>query len=101
VVVLTNFGNANADRFGGRVFDELRATGALVPYVAHPKLAAGVEAAMTGFLAVYNHWDEAALQALLARPIDPREHDELAGYNKLHGACTAFAAKDIVSPRSA
>ena len=45
---------------------------------------------MTKFLDVYNAFDEAKLAAILARPVDPREHDELAGYKALHGTCTAF-----------
>jgi CubicO group peptidase (beta-lactamase class C family) len=97
VVVLTNFGNANANRFGERVIETLRATDALKPYVAHPKLAPASDATMKGFLAIYNEWNEDALKSLLARPIDPREHDELATYKKLHGACTAYALKDARS----
>ena len=44
---------------------------------------------MKTFLEVYNEWDAAKLQSILARPLDPREHDELAGYKALHGTCTA------------
>jgi CubicO group peptidase (beta-lactamase class C family) len=101
VVVLTNFGNANTYRIGQRVIQALRATGALQPYVAHPRLAPGYEATMKAFLAVYNQWNEDALKAVLARPLGPAEHDEMIGYHKLHGDCSAFAPKDIVSPRAA
>lgn len=101
LVVLTNFGNANTYQLGRRVVAELRATGALKPYVAHPRLAPGFDASMTALLAVYNHWDEAALAALLSRPIDPREHEELDGYRQLHGACTGFAVKEARSPTDA
>jgi len=101
VVVLSNFGNANTFQFGKRVLDELRATEALKPYVAHPKLAPEYDATMTKFLAIYNEWNEDAFKALLSRPLDPREHDELAGYKKLHGACSAFTAKEIKTSHAA
>jgi hypothetical protein len=38
---------------------------------------------------------------LLSRPIDPREHEELDGYRKLHGACTGFVVKEARSPTDA
>lgn len=101
LVVLTNFANANTYQLARRVVAELRATGALKPYVAHPRLAPGFDATMTALLAVYNHWDEAALAALLSRPINPRKHEELDGYRKLHGACTGFAVKEARSPTDA
>jgi CubicO group peptidase (beta-lactamase class C family) len=101
VVVLTNFGNANTYQFGKRIVDEMRATGALQPYVVRPKLAPGFDAAMTKFVAIQNDFSEEALKALLARPMDPVEPAEMAGYHKLHGRCTAFAVKDIRTPTSA
>jgi hypothetical protein len=57
------------------------------------------DASRTG--ALHNHWDQAALAALLSRPIDPREHEELDGYRELHGACTRFALKEARSPTDA
>lgn len=101
VVVLSNFGNANTYRVAERVIAELRATGALQPYVAHPRLAPGFEAVMTAFLAVYNHWDQAALAALLTRPVDPSEPAEIDGYHKLHGACSGFTVREAPSSTTA
>jgi CubicO group peptidase (beta-lactamase class C family) len=101
VIVLSNFGNANPTRVGERVLDELRATGALQPYVAHQQLAPGFELVMKALLAVYNEWNEDALKAVLARPIDPREPAELAGYKQLHGTCTGFTVKEVRSPTNA
>jgi hypothetical protein len=45
---------------------------------------------MTTFLEVYNNFDETKLASILARPVDPREHEELSGYKALHGTCTSF-----------
>jgi hypothetical protein len=42
-------------QLGRRVIAELRATGALQPYVAHPRLAPGFDARMTALRAFYNH----------------------------------------------
>jgi len=94
-VVLTNFGNANTGAFAQRAQDALAATGALETYEMHGKVTPALDATMKSFLAVYNQWDEPAIKALLARPLDPREHDELAGYYKLHGACTAFELVEV------
>jgi hypothetical protein len=51
---------------------------------------------MTKFLDVYNAWDETKFAAILARPVDPREHEELAGYKALHGTCTAFKQTKVL-----
>lgn len=101
VVVLSNFGNANTFAFGARVIDELRATGALQPYVAHPTVLPALDKTVQAFLGVYNHWDPDALQRLLARPIGPEEKDELAGYHQLHGACSAVTLVEATSSREA
>jgi CubicO group peptidase (beta-lactamase class C family) len=101
VVVLTNFGNANTYAIGKRVFDEMRATGALLPYALHPKLAPVFDVTATKFLAIYNDWNEDALKALLNRPMDPLEPAEIAGYKKLHGSCSAFVVREIRSATSA
>jgi len=98
VVVLTNFGNANTSAFADRALDELAATGALARYVGNSKPAPALDANMKAFLAVYNQYDEAALEATLARPPDPVEQDELAGYFKLHGTCTAATPVEVSSP---
>jgi hypothetical protein len=87
-VVLTNFGNANTQAFASRAIEVLEATGAMKP--REPVLSDAFNPAMKTFLDVYNKFDEAKLQSILSRPIDPREHDELAGYKALHGTCTAF-----------
>ncbi|MEO6775963.1 MAG: serine hydrolase domain-containing protein [Kofleriaceae bacterium] len=99
VVVLSNFGDVGG--VADRAFEVLDKTGALKPYVAHPEPSPLLEPAMTKLLAIYNQWDEAALKALLSRPIDPVEHDELAGYKALHGTCTGFTLGEVVSARSA
>jgi CubicO group peptidase (beta-lactamase class C family) len=88
VVVLTNFGNANTQAFASRAIEVLEATGAMKP--REPVISDAFNPAMKTFLDVYNKFDEAKLQSILSRPIDPREHDELAGYKALHGTCTAF-----------
>jgi CubicO group peptidase (beta-lactamase class C family) len=87
VVVLTNFGNANVGAFADRALDVLEATGAMQP--RQPVMTDAFTPTMKTFLEVYNAWDEAKLQSILARPVDPREHDELAGYKALNGTCTA------------
>ena len=96
VVVMTNFPMGNTGVFAHRALVELDKTGALAQREAapNPRLAA----AMTKMLAVYNQWDEAALKAILGRPIDPREQGELAGYKQLHGTCTAFKLAQQESP---
>jgi len=86
IVVMSNFPNANTDAFVERAFVELDKTGALAPRVAEPTPA--LTDTVKKLLAVYEHWDEAALKAILARPIDPREQSELATYKQLHGKCT-------------
>jgi hypothetical protein len=64
-------------------------SGALVK--RQPRLPTAFEPVMKSFLAVYNNWDEAAFKAMLARPPDPREQAELAGYMQIHGPCTSYA----------
>ncbi len=95
IVALTNFGNGNPSAFSERTLKELAKTGALVPRAAQPSRALGD--AMARLLAVYHQWDEAKLASILARPVDPREQEELAGYMKLHGACTSFEPHIIES----
>jgi CubicO group peptidase (beta-lactamase class C family) len=89
VVVLSNFGNANTEAFADRAITALEATGAMKPREAMGSSEA-FTSVMTTFLAIYNTFDEAKLVAILDRPMDPREPDELAGYKALHGTCTAF-----------
>ena len=88
VVVLSNFGNANTEAFAQRAIAALEATGAMKPRERVPTNA--FTAQMTTFLEVYNHFDATKLASILARPVDPREQEELAGYKALHGTCTAF-----------
>jgi hypothetical protein len=87
VVVLTNFGNANTEAFANRAIETLEATGAMKPRA--PVISDAFTPTMKTFLEVYNDFDKAKLQAILARPVDPREPEELAGYKALHGTCTA------------
>jgi CubicO group peptidase (beta-lactamase class C family) len=101
VIVLSNFGNANTGAFADRIIEQLAATGALTRYARHPKLAPGFSEAMTGLLAVYHHWDEAALAKVLARPPDPIEQSELAGYLQLHGTCSAIKPLEVMTPFAA
>ena len=86
MVGLTNFPMGDPQRIIYAAFVELAKSGALEPRVAEasPRL---VDVGKK-LLAVYHQWDEAALKAILGRPIDPREQDELATYKRLHGACT-------------
>ncbi len=86
MVGLTNFPMGNPGQIIDAAFKELDKTGALEPRVAEvsPRL---VDVGKK-LLAVYHEWDEAALKAILGRPIHPREQDELATYERLHGACT-------------
>lgn len=99
VVVLTNFGNANTGAFAGRAIEILEATGAMKPREA--VMSDAFTSTMKTFLEVYNEFDEAKLQAILARPIDPREHEELDSYKALHGACTGFKPTRMVADRVA
>jgi hypothetical protein len=94
VVVLTNFGHANTEAFADRAIAVLEATGAMKP--REPVASNNIPPVMTKFLEVYNEFDEAKLTAILNRPIDPREHDELAGYKALHGTCTAIKDAKMV-----
>ena len=93
VVALTNFGTGNPGPFADRIMTELVKTGAAEPRVARPSKA--LTDAMTKLLGIYNQWDEQKLASFLSRPVDPREHDELATYHELHGACTTFAPRQI------
>ena len=101
VIALSNFGNADTSRITNRVIAELRATGALKPYTAHPSLAPGFDVAMTRFLAVYNAPTEAGLRDMLAREPAPGELEELGGYARLHGSCSSFAVARATSPTDA
>ena len=101
VIALTNFGNADTDRFADRLLAELRASGALKPYAAHPHVAPEFDAAMQRFLVAYNSPSDAALRDMLARPPGSRELDELAGYQQLHGACSSIALAHATSPTDA
>jgi CubicO group peptidase (beta-lactamase class C family) len=101
VIALSNFGNADTSRITNRVIAELRATGALKPYVAHPSIAPGFDAAMRSFITVYNAPSEAGLREMLSREPGPGELDELGGYAKLHGTCSSFAVARTTSPTSA
>lgn len=98
VVVLTNFGNGNPSAVAEQVMLALGKTGALEPRVAQPSRA--LTEAMTRLLTVYEHWDEAKLASFLARPVDPREQQELATYHQLHGTCTTFEPTHIESPNN-
>jgi CubicO group peptidase (beta-lactamase class C family) len=101
VIAMTNFGNADTDRITNRVIAELRASGALKPYVAHPSVAPEFDAAMKRFLTAYNAPSDATLRDMLAREPDPRELDELTGYKQLHGACSSFTLARATTPTAA
>jgi CubicO group peptidase (beta-lactamase class C family) len=99
VVVLSNFGNANTAAFAKRALDTLEATGALEP--RELPLSDAFTPVMTKFLDVYNQFDQGKLQAILGRPMDPIEPDELAGYKALHGNCTAVKPTKMLNDRGA
>jgi CubicO group peptidase (beta-lactamase class C family) len=99
IIVLTNFGNANTDAFAHRAIDALEATGAMKPREAFASPA--FAPVMAKFLEVYNSFDEAKLASILGRPIDPREHDELAAYKALHGTCTGFKPTKVTANNAA
>ncbi|HEX7700220.1 MAG TPA: serine hydrolase domain-containing protein, partial [Kofleriaceae bacterium] len=90
VVVLTNFGATNTLAFANRALDVLAATGAMKPREPSLPNPSTYTPVMTAFLDVYNKFDRDKLVSILARPLDPREPDELAGYKALHGNCTTF-----------
>jgi CubicO group peptidase (beta-lactamase class C family) len=96
IVALTNFGNGNPGAISEAAMVKLLESGALEKRVAQPSRV--MSEALTRLLAVYHQWDEAKLAAALARPIDPREKDELATYHKLHGACTTFEPAAFETP---
>ena len=95
VIVLSNFGNIDPLAFTDRVLDALDATGAMKPREPSLPDPSTYTPVMTAFLGVYNAFDKDKLAAILARPVDPREPDELAGYKALHGACTAFTLNKV------
>ena len=95
VVVMTNFGATDTGAFADRALDVLEATGAMKPRAPTLPDPSTYTPIMTAFLDVYNAFDKAKLAAILARPVDPREPDELAGYKALHGKCTAFALNKV------
>ena len=97
IVVLTNFPNANAYRFGQRALAELHRTKALVPRVG--QVSPAVVTAMQELLAIYNQWDAAAFKAILdpSRPPGAVEQAELAGYRALHGKCSAATPRSTDS----
>lgn len=97
VVVLSNFGNANTSAFAKRALDTLEATGAMKPRVL--PLSDAFTPTMKTFMDVYNQFDQAKLQAILGRPMDPREPEELAGYKALHGNCTAVKPTKMLPNR--
>ena len=101
VIVMTNFGNGDTDRIAARVIAELRASGALKPYVAHPSIAPELDPAMKRFLTAYNTPSDATLRDMLAREPGPHELDELTTYKRLHGACSSFAVARATAPTSA
>ncbi|HEX4451050.1 MAG TPA: serine hydrolase domain-containing protein [Kofleriaceae bacterium] len=97
VVVLTNFGAVDPLAFADRAVDALVATGAMKPRVPSLPDPSTYTAAMTAFLDAYNTQDKAKLAAALARPPDPGEPAELAGYKAMHGACSAFKLTSVVN----
>jgi CubicO group peptidase (beta-lactamase class C family) len=93
VVALTNFGAVDPMQFADRAIDLLAATGAMKPREPAqptPPDPSTYTPQMTAFLDAYNTQDKDKLAALLSRPIDPREPDEIAHYKALHGSCSAF-----------
>ena len=96
VVVLTNFGATDTTAFADRALEVLEATGAMKPREPTLPDPSTYTPIMTAFLDVYNAFDKDKLAAILVRPVDPREPDELAGYKALHGTCTAFKLKGVV-----
>jgi len=96
VIVLTNFGMADTNAFARRALEVLDATGAMKPREPAPPDPSTYTATMTAFLGVYNAFDKDKLAAILARPVDPREPAELAGYKAQHGTCTAFKLAKVV-----
>jgi CubicO group peptidase (beta-lactamase class C family) len=90
VVVMTNFATTDTLAFANRALDVLAATGAMKPRERSLADPSTYTPLMTAFLDVYNNFDHDKLASILARPMDPREPDELAGYKALHGRCTAF-----------
>jgi CubicO group peptidase (beta-lactamase class C family) len=100
VVVLTNFGQADPLAFADRALATLEATGAMKPREPALPDPSTYTPLMTAFLAIYNSFDKDKLAAILARPVDPREPDELAGYKALHGTCSAFKLVDAPEPRT-
>lgn len=98
MIVMTNFDRGSPDAILENALATLEKTGAISQreQPASPRLAE----AMKRLLAIYHQWDEAAFKAILARPIDPREQAELAGYKQLHGACTTFKIARQESPQA-
>ncbi|MGN6110621.1 MAG: serine hydrolase domain-containing protein, partial [Kofleriaceae bacterium] len=96
VIVLTNFAMADTGAFARRALEVLDATGAMKPREPGIPDPSTYTATMTAFLGVYNEFDKAKLAAIMARPVGPREPDELASYKALHGTCTAFKLTKVV-----
>jgi CubicO group peptidase (beta-lactamase class C family) len=99
IVVLTNTAPADTGVIVQRIIAALRRSGGMSTRT--PALPATFDATAKKLLALYNHWDDAAYRALVAGSRDPREQEELASYQKLHGACTAGKTSEILGPHAA
>jgi hypothetical protein len=99
-VALTNYGDADLGPVSGRVLALLKARAGLSKRALDLKLAESFAPAMKRFLAVYNQWDDASYDAMLAkgRPRLPAEKGELTGYKNLHGTCTGYSPIELTSP---
>jgi len=103
-IALTNSADAELGPASGAVLKALVKRAELTRRHPDPaSLVKSFELAMQRLLAVYNHWDEAAYRAMLAKgraPL-PAEQDELASYHRLHGPCTGYEPLEIKSSRAA
>lgn len=102
VIALIDLNSAAPEPVVARVLTELRRSGGLGKRA--PTVAPAFAPVMKTFLEVYNAWDEAKYQAMLTtgRRVRPsEEREELAGYQKLHGACTGLTPLVVRGPSSA
>lgn len=104
VVVLTNSLGGAPEPIAERSLLALLHTGGLDKRRTPQAVSPEMDAAMKRLLAVYNQWDDAGYAAMLTggRNVTPeQEKRELAGYKKLHGACSGYSLQEVRSPTSA
>ena len=101
VVLFANSNKASLGGLASRILETVVKRASLSKRTIHLKRAKAFEPAMSKLLALYNRWDDAGYEAMLAegrRRIPVEEKAELAGYRALHGKCTGYTPIEVASP---